>query len=81
MYPNTICTPMPKGKYQCLCPKTGFDIKPIGTLGTDSDGKQLLIEECKDIDECAQGKCSSKDKGIYKLHTETKQTLFIENNS
>jgi hypothetical protein len=28
-----------------------------------------------------QADCSSKDEGIYKMHTETKQTLFIENNS
>ncbi len=147
MSPHSICAPMPKGKYQCLCPETGFDIKSRKSLGTDSDGKELLLEECNDKDECAQGKCSgphqlclntvgsykcscnhtfkfnanqtecipvctdvkcnygkcfptgkdgyrcecesgysdkdcsSKDEGIYKLHTETKQTLFIENNS
>jgi hypothetical protein len=49
---------MPKGKYQCLRPKTGFDIKPRESLGTDSDRKELLHEDCNDIDERAQGKCS-----------------------
>ncbi len=27
-------------------------------MGTDSNGKKLTLEDCYDINECAQGKCS-----------------------
>jgi len=55
------CTPVKNTtQYECLCPKDTFRVTKTGSLGLL--GRDLRLEYCEDVDECAEGKCRGSNK-------------------